>query len=173
LIPLILMGYQVYLYSMTFEQMIYSAISFLVLTVFSAMVGLHMGYSYDRTRSSIAASLGTMFFLFIGIFIFMILLVEARGSFMLQMPSFLVFILAGSIGLGTTLTNKNPAIALTVAAAILPFLTFCAITEFLLAGSLGVCIAISGAYGFATIAMIIPAISEFDVALGRSSHDNE
>lgn len=173
LIPLILMGYQVYLLTMSLEQMIYAAISFLVLMVFSSMVGLHMGYSYDRSRSSIAASLGTMFFLFIGIFIFMILLVEARGSFMLQMPSFLVFILAGSIGLGTTLTNKNPAIALTVAAAILPFLTFYAITQFLLAGTLGVCLAITGAYGFATIAMIIPAISEFDVALGRSSHDNE
>nr|WP_231742783.1 ABC transporter permease subunit [Polystyrenella longa] len=171
ILPVALLGYHYYLRGLDFEQVLFTSLGFLVLVLFSAMLGLHSGFSYDRTRVSIATSLGTMFFLFIGIFIFMILLVEARGSFMLQIPSFLVFILAGGIGLGTTLTNKNPSIALTMAAGVLPFLTFYAITEFLLSGTLGVCLAIVGAYGFATVAMVIPAISEFDVALGRSSHD--
>ncbi|MCA9039481.1 MAG: ABC transporter permease [Planctomycetaceae bacterium] len=170
-LPVVLLGYVYYLRGLEFEQVLFTSLGFLVLVLFAAMLGLHSGFSYDRTRQSIAASLGTMFFLFIGIFIFMILLVEARGSFILQIPSFLVFILAGGIGLGTTLTNKNPSIALTMAAGVLPFLTFYAITEFLLAGTLGVCLAIVGAYGFATVAMMIPAISEFDVALGRSAHD--
>ncbi|MEZ6046350.1 MAG: hypothetical protein R3C11_12440 [Planctomycetaceae bacterium] len=171
LLPIALLFYQYYLRGLRLEEVIFTSLGFLVLALFAAMLGLHCGFSYDRTRASIASSLGTMFFLFIGIFVFMILLVEARGSFILQIPSFLVFILAGGIGLGSTLTNKNPSIALTMAAGILPFLTFYAITEFLLAGTLGVCIAIVGAYGFATVAMVIPAISEFDVALGRSSHD--
>ncbi|MAT16505.1 MAG: hypothetical protein CMJ46_14675 [Planctomyces sp.] len=170
-LPVVLIGYQYYLRALNLEQFLFTSIGFLVLSIFAAMLGLHCGFSYDRTRQSIAASLGTMFFLFIGIFIFMILLVEARGSFILQIPSFLVFILAGGIGLGATLTNKNPSIALTMAAGVLPFLTFYAITEFLLSGTMGVCLAIVGAYGFATVAMVIPAISEFDVALGRSSHD--
>jgi hypothetical protein len=61
---------------------------------------------------------------------------------------------------------------LTLAAALLPFLTFYAITEFLLQGSLGVCMWITVAYGFTTIAMLVPAVSDFDVALGRTTSDN-
>jgi hypothetical protein len=58
-----------------------------------------------------------------------------------------------------------------MAAVLLPFLTFYAITDYLLGGTLGVCFAICVAYGFATIAMLIPSISDFDVALGRTTHD--
>ena len=112
-----------------------------------------------------------MFFLFIGIVIFMVLLVEARSSFFVQFQSFLVFILVGSIGLFVSLTHRNPSLALSLAASGLPFLTFYAMTEFLLRGSLGVCFSILVAYGFTTVAMLIPAISEFDTALGRSTLD--
>ena len=66
------------------------------------------GLSFDNSRASIANSLGTMFFLFIGIVIFMILLVEARSSFFLQFQSFLIFILVGSIGLYASLTVASP-----------------------------------------------------------------
>ena len=81
------------------------------------------------------------------------------------------FIGLGSIGLFMSLTHKNPSSALTIAAAMLPFLTFYALTLFLLDGTLGVCFWICVAYGFATVAMLIPAISDFDVALGRTTHD--
>ena len=103
--------------------------------------------------------------------VFMILLVEARSSFFLQLQSFVVFIGAGSIGLYASLSHLNPSGAFKIAALGLPFLTFYAITEFLLDGSLGVCVAIATAYGFTTLAMLIPAISEFDVALGRTTLD--
>ena len=69
------------------------------------------------------------------------------------------------------MTHKNPSNALTLAALILPFLTFYAITDFLLGGSLGVCLCICAAYGFASVAMLVPAISDFDVALGRTTQD--
>ena len=82
-----------------------------------------------------------------------------------------VLILVGSIGLYASLTHRNPSVALTLAAGGLPFLTFYAITEFLLHGTLGVCFSILMAYGFTTVAMLIPAISEFDTALGRSTLD--
>jgi ABC-type Na+ efflux pump permease subunit len=170
-IPLALIGWQLAIGGVSAENSIYVLLSFLALVGFAAMLGLHSGFSFDNSRASIANSLGTMFFLFIGIVIFMILLVEARSSFFLQFQSFLVFILVGSIGLYASLTHRNPSVALTLAASGLPFLTFYAITEFLLHGTLGVCFSILVAYGFTTVAMLIPAISEFDTALGRSTLD--
>jgi hypothetical protein len=32
---------------------------------------------------------------------------------------------------------------------------------------LGVCLFITAAYGFTAIAMLVPAVSEFDIALGK------
>lgn len=170
-IPLALAAYVAYLGGMTAEHYLYVAIGFLVLVLFAAMLGLHSGLSFERSRTAIANSLGTIFFLFIGIFIFMLLLVEARSSFAQQFASFVVFILAGSIALYASLANKNPSNALMLSAGLLPFLTFYAITEFLLQGTLGVCFSIAAAYGFTTLAMLVPAVSEFDVALGRTTLD--
>lgn len=157
--------------SLTIENLFYLVISYSVLCLFAVMLGLHAGLTYENSRSAIGNSLGTMFFLFVGIFVFMLLLVEARSSFAIQMQSFIVFIGLGSIGLYSSLTHKNPSNALTLAAIMLPFLTFYAITDFLLGGNLGVCFWICVAYGFAAIAMLIPSISDFDVALGRTTHD--
>ena len=153
------------------EVCLFATLGFLVLVIFAGTLGLHSGLSYERSRTAIANSLGTIFFLFIGIFIFMLLLVEARSSFAQQFASFVVFILAGSIALYSSLSHKNPSSALMLSAGMLPFLTFYAITEFLLQGSLGVCLAIVAGYGFTTLAMIVPAVSEFDVALGRTTLD--
>jgi ABC-type transport system involved in multi-copper enzyme maturation permease subunit len=174
-IPLALAAYVLFMRSGGADQfgeaLVYATIGFLVLVVFAGTLGLHSGLSFERSRTAIANSLGTIFFLFIGIFIFMLLLVEARSSFAQQFASFIVFILAGSIALYSSLSHKNPSSALMLSAGMLPFLTFYAITEFLLQGSLGVCIAIVTAYGFTTLAMIVPAVSEFDVALGRTTLD--
>lgn len=174
-IPLGLAAYVLYTRANAVNQFaelcLYVAFGFLVLVIFSATLGLHSGLSYERSRTAIANSLGTIFFLFIGIFIFMLLLVEARSSFAQQFASFVVFILAGSIALYASLSHKNPSSALMLSAGMLPFLTFYAITEFLLQGSLGVCVSIAAAYGFTTLAMIVPAVSEFDVALGRTTLD--
>jgi hypothetical protein len=90
---------------------------------------------------------------------------------MLQLPSFLVFILGGSMGLWASLTYKSPSPALTISALLLPFFTFYAITGFLLNDTLGIWLVVSAMYGFTTLAMLIPAISEFDLALGRSTLD--
>ena len=156
----------------TLEYGVYLCLGFTALVLFSAMLGLHSGLSYESSRAAIFNSLGTVFFLFIGILIFMVLLVEARSSFQLQFQSFIVFIVAGSIGLWASISHKNPSPALMIAAGLLPFLTFYAITLYLMNGSLGVCFWIVLAYGFATIAMLIPAISDFDVALGRTTIDH-
>jgi hypothetical protein len=172
LIPAALLAYQVSTGNMSLENFIYVLGGFLVLVGFTAMLGLHSGLAYDKSRAAIANSLGTVFFLFIGIFIFMMLLVEARSSFFIQFQSFIVFIGVGSIALYASLSRNNPSGALKISASVLPFLTFYAITEFLLAGTLGVCLAIVLAYGFTTLAMLVPAVSEFDVALGRTTLDH-
>lgn len=171
LLPLLGLAYLCSIGQLGVEELIYLVLGFLVLAVFAAMLGIHFGLAFDNSRSAIINSLGTMFFLFLGIFVCMVLIVEARASFLIQLPSFLVFILGGSLGLWAALTHKNPSGALTLAAGLLPFFTFWAITDFLLNGTLGPWLVISASYGFATVAMLVPAISEFDVALGRSTLD--
>lgn len=155
--------------TLTSENLVYLSIAFLVLNVFAVTLGIHAGLTYQNSRTAIGHSLGTMFFLFIGIFIFMLLLVEARSSFAIQLQSFILFIGFGSLGLYSSLTYRNPSSALTLASIILPFLTFYAITDFLLGGNLGVCFWICVAYGFTAVAMMVPAMNDFDVALGRSA----
>lgn len=153
----------------TWENYIYVVIGFTVLVAFSAMLGMHAGLSFDNSRAAIANSLGTMFFLFLGVFICLLLIIEARASFAMQLPSFLVFILGGSIGLWASLTHKTPAPALGLAAFLLPFMTFYSITSYLLGSTLGICVVVTLTYGFTTIAMLVPALGEFDVALGRTT----
>ena len=156
---------------LTAENCVYLVTAYLALSLFAIALGLHSGLTWENSRSAIGSSLGTMFFLFVGIFIFMLLLVEAKSSFGIQMQSFIVFIGFGSLGLYSTLTHRNPSGALTLASIVLPFLTFYAITEFLLGGSLGVCLCICAAYGFTIVAMLIPAMTDFDLALGRNTQD--
>jgi ABC-type transport system involved in multi-copper enzyme maturation permease subunit len=154
------------------ESFLFVVFGYLVLVLFAAMLGLHAGLSFEQSRSAILNSLGTIFFLFVGIFICMILIAEARTSFLLQFVPFLVFILGGSLGLWVSLTHKNPSPALTFCAWGLPFLTFYAIVSFLLGSTAAVFFSVLIAYGFTTIAMLVPAVSAFDVALGRTSLDH-
>jgi len=169
--PLVFMLWQTAIGHWTWEHALYLTAGYAVLVLFSAMLGLHFGLTYGYSRQAIANSLATMFFLFGGIFICMLLIVQARSSFAVQLPNFIVFILGGSLGLGAALTHRNPSPALWLAASMLPFCTFYVITSYLLGQTLGVCLFICAAYGFTTIAMLVPAVSEFDIALGRSAQD--
>ncbi|QDU13018.1 ABC-2 family transporter protein [Gimesia maris] len=171
LIPVLILCYLVSQGAFSTEGFMCALIGFLSLMIFAIVLGLHMGLTYDNSRSAIGASLGTMFFLFVGIGIFMILLVQARSSFALQLQSFLVFIVVGSAALHSALTHRNPSRALAISAWMLPFLTFYAITSFLLGGTLGVLVTILFAYGLPVLSMYIPAVSEFDVALGKTTYD--
>ncbi|MCA9081623.1 MAG: ABC transporter permease [Planctomycetaceae bacterium] len=157
--------------AMTTESFLFTVLGYLTLVCFAAMLGLHSGLSYSNSRSAIMNSLGTMFFLFVGIFVCIVLIVEARASYEMQFAPFLVFIGGGSLALWLGLTRHNPSTALTICAFSLPFLTFYAIASFLLGHSMPVFISVLATYGFTTVAMLVPAISSFDIALGRSSLD--
>ena len=64
---------------------------------------------------------------------------------------------------------RNPSPAIFVASLCVPFATFYAIVSFLIGNSLAVFIVMTAAYGFSTAAMLIPALFEFDVAMGRTT----
>ena len=148
------------------EALVYLILGLLVLAVFCAALGLHAGSGHASSRRAIAHSLGTVFFLSLGLAVFLLLLVEARANFFLQFQSFLLFIGFGSVLLLASFNYANPSPALTAAAFTLPFMTFYAITAFLLGEPLSCLLAVTAAYGFAAAAMLVPAVSEFGVTLG-------
>ncbi len=145
-----------------------------VLDVFVAVLGLHAGMIYDNSRAAVAASLGTVFFLFLGVATCMRMMVAFSGSFHAQLPPFLAFIVGGGLGLYVTLGARNPSTAIGLASVVCPLATFYAITTFLRSEQgdmLGVFLVIVAAYGFTTAAMLVPAIYEFDVTTGRTTAD--
>lgn len=157
----------------TLENTVYLMTGLAVLYLFVAMLGVHAGMTYVNSRSAIATSLGTVFFLFLGVATCMRVMVAFSGSFQAQLQPFLAFMIGGGIALYAALGARNPSTAIGVASFLCPFATFYAITSFLLDRPLGVFLATVGAYGFTTAAMMVPAIYEFDVATGRTSVTEE
>jgi len=91
------------------------------------------------------------------------------ASFELQLAPFLAVIVGGAVGLYASLSAKNPSAAIGWASALLPSLTFIAITSFLQGNSLQVLLVTLVAYGFATLALLVPAIGAFDLLTGRTT----
>ena len=96
-------------------------------------------------------------------------MISFSGSFQLQLAPFLAFMFGGSTGLFVALGARNPSQAIGLASLLLPVLTFVAITGFLQGETLGVFLVVAFTYGLTTTAMLVPAISEFDVATGRTT----
>jgi ABC-type transport system involved in multi-copper enzyme maturation permease subunit len=169
LLPLVLCGALVVAGLASLENGIYLALGMAVLLFFSAVLGLHVGLSYPASRRAIAVALGTVAFLFIGVATAMRIMVAFGSSFELQLAPFLAVIVGGAIGLYAALSARNPSPAIGWAAAILPALTFVGITGFLQGNSLQVLLVAITAYGFATVALLVPAIGAFDLLTGRST----
>jgi ABC-type transport system involved in multi-copper enzyme maturation permease subunit len=151
------------------EDGIYLALGMAILLFFSAVLGLHVGLSYPASRRAIAVALGTVAFLFVGVATAMRIMVAFGSSFELQLAPFLAVIVGGAVGLYAALSARNPSPAIGWAAAILPALTFVGITGFLQGNSLQVLLVAAAAYGFATLALLVPAIGAFDLLTGRTS----
>ena len=172
-VPVLLCGYLWYVRALTAENLVYLIGSLAVMNFFAAMLGLHSGMNYDNSRSAIGVSLGTLFFLFIGIATCMRVMVAFSGSFHMQLQPFLAFMGGGTLGLYVALGARNPSVAILVASLLCPAATFYAITSFLLDHTLGPFLVVLFTYGFATAAMLVPAIFEFDVATGRTTHEGD
>jgi hypothetical protein len=150
------------------ESLVFLVGDLLVMTVFVTMLGLHCGMVYANSKTAIAVSLGTVFFLFLGVVTCLLMMISFSGSFQVQLAPFLAFILGGGVGLFAALGSRNPSPAIFMAYLLLPFATFHALVSFLLQQTLNVFLVTAVAYGFATAAMMVPALAEFDFAMGRS-----
>ncbi len=168
-LPALLCTYLCFAGLLSLENLGYVLGGWAVLYDFVAMRGIHAGMTYANSHSAIATSLGTVFFLFVGVFTCMMMLVYLSGSFQAQLHPFLALMIGGGVGLYVALGARNPSTAIGVAAFLCPFATFYAITSFLLHHTLSVFLVTAAAYGFTTAAMMVPAIYEFDVATGRTT----
>lgn len=154
---------------LTTENLIFLGTAFLVMNTFVAMVGVHVGMTYAESRGAVAVSLGTVLFLLLGIAVCMRMMMAFQSSFHYQLQAFIAFIVGGGIALFIALGRRNPSSAIGLASFSAPFLTFYVITSFLNKNYDSAFLVTVGTYGFATLALLIPAIDEFDVATGRTT----
>lgn len=168
LLPMLLAAYLWWQGELTGENLVFVAGGLAVLYVFVNMLGIHCGMNYANSRTAIGVSLGVVFLLFLGVVTCMLIMIQFGGSFQTQLYPFLAFILGGSLGLYVTLGYRNPSPAIQVASLLLPLATFYCITSYLLQHFLAVFLVTVLSYGFTTAAMLMPAVYEFDIAIGRS-----
>ncbi|WP_422930330.1 hypothetical protein [Singulisphaera sp. PoT] len=155
--------------AMSIESVVYVIIDFLLLAHFSAMLGLHAALTYTNSRTAVANSLGTIFFLMVGILVCAFLIIMSDSEFGRQLLSFLIFIGAGSVALFGSLGSKNPSHAIALVALLTPFCSFYCVISLLNGDIMAALLVSFGVYGFALLAMLVPAVSDFDIALGRTS----
>lgn len=169
LLPPLLGGYLWLMGVLNGENLFFLIGGWLVMVSFVAMLGVHSGMNYANSRNAIAVSLGTVFFLCLGVATCMRIMVAFSGSFQVQLLPFAALMLGGGVGLYVALGFRNPSSAIALASIVCPFATFYAMTSYLLDYNLAVFMVVAVTYGFATSAMLVPAIFEFDVATGRTT----
>lgn len=173
LLPMALCVYLGYAGATSFENVGYLIGGLIVLNLFVAMLGLHCGMIHANSRVAVAVSLGTLFFLLVGIATCIALLIAFSDpfgqSFQVQIAPFLAFMIGGSAGIYVAIGAKSPSSAVFWASLLCPLATFWAITSYFLDFSLGIFLVTLFTYGFATLSMLIPSIAEFDVTTGRTT----
>lgn len=169
IIPIAICGCLWFYDILSLENFAYVLIGSVVMLLFSVTLGIHSGMSYGASRQAIAVSLGTLFFLFLGVVTVIVMMVSFTGNAEAQLAPFLACIIGGSIGLYLALGYNVPSSALVVACGLLPITMFYSITSLLIGDYMSVLLVMATTFGFATSAMMIPRLSEFLVSTGRSS----
>jgi len=154
---------------LTGENLVFFLVDYLLLCHFSAMLGLHSAISFTSSRTAIANSLGTIFFLMVGILLCAYLIILSDREFGRQLLSFMIFIGAGSVALFGSLGARNPSRAIALVSLLTPFWTFYCIISLIHGDFLAAFLFSAGVYGFALLAMLVPAVGDFDIALGRTN----
>ena len=152
-----------------------------VLLAFAIVLGLHVSLRITNSRLAIVNTLGTVFFLSVGTLISIYLIVINGGDFANQWVSFIAFLVLGIGGLLYVLSADRPSPALTMASTACPVAMFYCVVNILIAkpgtdesaDPLVPFLALGMAFGLAIAAMLVPLLSEFDVALGRTTRTNE
>ena len=169
LLPLCLCLVLWYNHLLTTENLVFLSVTTLVMNAFVAMVGVHVGMTYVESRTAVGVSLSTVLFLLLGIAVCMRMMMAFQSSFEYQLQAFIAFMVGGGAALYMALGLRNPSAAIGLACGAAPFATFYVITSFLDENyGLAFLVAVT-TYGFATTALLIPAIDEFDVATGRTT----
>ena len=153
-------------------------VAMLVVFAFIMVFGVHVALRNKSSRLAIANALGTVFFLTCGTLV-CIFLILINGRFEYQWASFIFFLAAGIGGLWWVLSADRPSTALTLAAWLCPLGVFYTVTTVLIgkpgtresADPIMPFLVIVGAFGFTLAAMMVPLLSEFDVAMGRTTSD--
>jgi len=154
--------------ALNLENFFYLVLGLAVMDIFVITLGMHSGMNYANSKSAIGVSLGSVFFLFLGVVTLILFMISFSGSFQTQLAPFLAFIVGGSVGLFAALGIRNASTAIGWASLLLPFATFFAITNFLVAHVTAAFLVTAFTYGFTTAAMLVPALYEFDIAMGRA-----
>jgi hypothetical protein len=151
------------------ENLVFFLVDFLLLCHFAAMLGVHSAITYTSSRTAVANSLGTIFFLMVGILLCSFLIALSDREFGRQLLSFMIFIGAGSVALFGSMGARNPSQAIALVALLTPFWTFYCIISLVNGDLMAAFLVSAGVYGFALLAMLVPAVGDFDIALGRTS----
>jgi hypothetical protein len=163
-------------FSSNLESLICIDLGIAVALSFAAVLGIHVALRNSNSQVAVLNTLGTIFFLSAGTGV-CISLILINGRFESQWFSFVFFLAAGIGGLWWVLNADRPSAALTLASWLCPPAVFYAVTNILVArpgteesgDPLLPFLVIGGAFGFAIAAMLVPLLSEFDVALGRTT----
>jgi ABC-type transport system involved in multi-copper enzyme maturation permease subunit len=147
-----------------------------VVLAFAMVFGIHVALRTANSQFAIVTALSTIFFLTVGTLVCIALILINR-RFEYQWGAFVFFLIAGVGGLWWVLNGDRPSGALTWAAWFCPLAVLYTVMNILVArpGSpesadpLIPFLVISGAFLFTSAAMLIPLLSEFDVAMGRTS----
>ncbi|MCI0640618.1 MAG: ABC transporter permease [Gemmataceae bacterium] len=173
-------GHPEMLFGKNLEAFLCIAIATMILFAFAMVLGLHVALRHQNSRVAILNTLGTVFFLSIGTLV-CIYLILINSRFENQWLSFIAFIFTGIGGLWWVLSGTRPSGALTLASWACPWAVFYTVTN-IIVGRPGMrestdplipFVVTGGAFGFTLAAMLIPLLSEFDVALGRTSAQGE
>ena len=168
-------------FAANFGPMLAVAGALALLLGFALVLGLHVALRVVNSRMAIVNTLGTVFFLSVGTLICIYLIVINGGSFANQWFSFISFLVLGIGGLLYVLSADRPSAALTLASVLCPVAMFYCVVNVLIAkpgtdestDPLVPFLVLGGAFGFTIYAILLPLVTEFDVALGRTTQPNE
>ena len=162
--------------SMNVTALVCVVVGLLVLMAFVMVLGLHVALRTPNSGAAVVLTLGTVFFLSLGT-LFCLALIVLSGRFEYQWLSFIFFLGAAIGGLWWVLNGTRPSSALTWASWFCPLAVLYAVMNVVVArpGSaesadpLPPFLVVAAAFSFAITAMLVPLLSEFDVALGRTT----
>lgn len=147
-----------------------------IVMAFVVVFGIHVALRTEHSQSAVIKALGTVFVLSAGTLI-CIYLLKINTRFEAQWVTFIFFLPPAIYGLGRVLNGDRPSAALWLAAWLCPPAVFYSVLNVLIArpGSVESAdplipfLVVGGSFTFTVAAMLVPLLSEFDVATGRTT----